>query len=156
MSNPTTPPVDSATLGFSGPDCICSRCAAAAHRAAHKPTAEAVAPDLDVLTQAHHAYPTQPRFQVGACWSCGELAPLLPAHEYNVQAPTKAAHRFAVSVLSAWLGGAVTVDSVPQVRARCEAGRYWVEFKPAGSAFIHTEAARSPAEAVARFVQAAR
>ena len=154
MSTTTTP--DYQLLGFSGPDRICSRCAQAAHRAANRSTVDYVAPDFDLGLLCFRIFPIQPRLYAGTCWACGELAPLLPAHEFGVPAPTKAAHRFAIAVLSAWLGGAVAVDKVPQVRARCEAGRYWVEFKPTGSVSIHTEATRSPAEAVARFVQAAR
>ena len=153
MSIPTSP--DYTLLGFSGPDRICSRCAEAAHRAAHKSAADYMAPDFDVAALCSHIFPTQPSFYAGACWACGELAPLLPAHDFGVPAPPKAAHKFAVDVLSAWLSGEFPVKRIGIVRARCEAGRHWVEFKPADSAYIHTEAARTPADAVARFIQAA-
>ena len=153
MSTTTTP--DYQLLGFSGPDRICSRCAQNAHRAAHKSAADYVAPDFDVVTLCSRIFPTQPSFYAGACWACGDLAGLLPAHDFGVPAPPKAAHRFAVSVLSAWLGGAVAVDKVPQVRARCEAGCYWVEFKQTGAGFIHIKVTRSPTEAVARFIREA-
>lgn len=151
MSIPASP--DYTLLGFSGPDRICSRCAQNAHRAAHKSAADYMAPDFDVVALCSRIFPIQPSFYAGACWACGELAPLLPAHDFGVHAPTKTAHEFAASVLSAWLGGA-GADKINSVRAQYYARRYWVQFKPVGSLHIHTEPIRNPAEAVARFVQA--
>ena len=151
----TTPTPDYQLLGFSGPNRICSRCAQDAHRAANESTADYVAPDFNLWELSFRIFPIQPSYYAGACWACGDLAGLLPAHEFGVPAPTKAAHGFAIAVLSAWLGGAVAVDKVPQVRARCEAGCYWVEFKQIGADFIHTEATRSPTGAVARFIREA-
>ena len=153
MSIPASP--DYTLLGFSAPNRICSRCAQDAHRAANRSTPDYVAPVFDLELLCFHIYPIQPSFDMGACWACGDLASLLPAHEFGVPAPTKAAHRFAAAVLSAWLSGELPSGQIKRVRARREAGRHWVEFKPTGSAYIHTEAARTPADAVARFIQAA-
>jgi hypothetical protein len=153
MSTPTTP--NDTSLGFSGPDRICSRCAQDAHRAANKSTADYIAPNFDLEVLRFRISPIQPRFYVGACWACGDLAHLLPAYEFGVPTPTRAAHRFAAAVLSAWLGGELPTDKVLSVRALYDTGSYWVQFKPVGSLYIHTEATRNPAEAVARFIQAA-
>ena len=153
MSTPATP--DYQLLGFSGPGRICSRCAQDAHRSANKSTADYVAPDFNLEVLSFRIYPIQTFFYMGACWACGDLASLLPAHEFGVPAPTKAAHDFAEVVLSAWLNGQISTDTIGSVRAICDAGRYWVQFKPAGSLHIHTEATRNSAVAVARFVQAA-
>ena len=152
MSTTTTP--DYQLLGFSGPDRICSRCAQDAHRAANESTADYVAPDFNLEVLSFRIFPNQPSFYMGACWACGDLTGLLHAHEFGVSAPTKAAHEFAASVLSAWLGG-TGADKINSVRAQYYARRYWVQFKPVGSLHIHTEPIRNPAEAVARFVQAA-
>ena len=151
-----TTPTDYTPLGFSGPGHICSRCAQDAHRAANKTTAKYVAPNFDLAVLSARIYPIQPGFFTGACWSCGELAALLPAHEYGVTAPTEATHHFAEAVLNAWLNGPASGADILSVRACSEAGRHWVAFKPAGgSLHIHTEATRNHAEAVARFIQAA-
>ncbi len=148
---------DYTLLGFSGPDRICSRCAQDAHRAANESTADYVAPYFDLEVLSFRIFPIQPRFYMGACWACGAMARLLPADEFGVPAPTKAAHRFAVAVLGAWFDGELLTDKVSGIRAKCYARRYWVEFKPSyPSLHIHTEAARNPTEAVKRFVQAAR
>ena len=146
---------DYTLLGFSGPGHICSRCAQDAHRAANRSTPDYVAPDSDLELLCFRTYPIQPRLYMGACWACGDLAGLLPAHEFGVPAPTKAAHRFAAAVLSAWLGGELPPGQIERVRAQYYARRYWVQFKPANSLFIHTEATRNPDAAVARFIQAA-
>jgi hypothetical protein len=126
---------------FRAPDFICHACAKDAHRAAQTqlPT------DLD-----------DRRF-IGACAACGDCNDLLPAHLFGLAAPSKAAHRFAAAVVEAWCGQsrAEHMNTVHRARARSESGQYWVEFKPAGSAFIHTEAICNPAEAIARFIQAA-
>ena len=151
----TTPTPDYRLLGFSGPDRICSRCAQGAHRAANESTADYVAPDFNLWELSFRIFPIQPSYYAGACWACGDLAGLLPAHEFGVPAPTKAAHRFTAAVLSAWLGGELPSSQIERVRAQYYARRYSVQFKPAGSLFIHTEATRNPTEAVARFIQAA-
>ena len=154
MNRTATP--DYTLLGFSGPDRICSRCAQDAHRAANRSTADYVAPDFDLRLLSLRICPIQPSFYIGACWACGELAGLLPAHEFGVPAPPKAAHGFAAAVLSAWLCVELPTDRVSSIRARCDARRYWVEFKPSyPSLHIHTETARNPVEAVKRFIQAA-
>ena len=152
MSTTTTP--DYQLLGFSGPDRICSRCAQDAHRAANESTANYVAPDFNLEVLSFRIFPIQPHFYMGACWACGDLTGLLPAHEFGVPTPTKAAHRFAAAVLSAWLGGELPSGQIERVRAQYYAKRYSVQFKPANSLFIHTEATRNPTEAVARFIQA--
>ena len=153
MSTPATPA--DKILGFSGPDHICSRCAQDAHRAANGSTANYVAPNFDLEILSFRLYPIQPRIYMGACWACGDLTGLLPAHEFGVPAPTKTAHIFAAAVLTAWLGGKLPSGQIEQVRAHYYARRYSVQFKPTNSLFIHTEATRNPTEAVARFIQAA-
>lgn len=152
MTALATPSTDHTTAGFGGPGLICARCAQDARR-----PSEQTAPPFDVLEIATRLFPIQPRFAVGGCWACGDLTDLLTAEEFGVAAPTKAVHAFAAAVVDAWCGKSSTeqMRNVTRARARSESGRYWVEFKPAGSAYIHTQATRNPAEAVAQFVQAA-
>jgi hypothetical protein len=116
---------------------ICLPCAKAAHA-----TAGTTLPEL------------YERALFDNCASCGRHTSLLPARLFGVAGPAPAARKFATSISGVLNQLAGWGHKVQAVRARYDAGNYWVEITPCAGMAIRLEASRDKHKAIGRFVQA--
>lgn len=88
------------------------------------------------------------------CASCGRHTSLLPAHLFGVVGPVQAARKFATSINEVLHQLAGWGHKLQAVRARYDAGNYWVEIMPNAGISLRLEATHDKQKAIGRFVQA--
>ena len=88
------------------------------------------------------------------CASCGRHTSLLPARLFGVVGPAPAARKFATSISEVLYQLAGWGHKLQAVRARYDAGNYWVEIMPNAGISLRLESSRDKHKAIGRFVQA--